>query len=105
MLSHKIKSKDYFEPQNINSANLYFVTKMTEGGRITIPAKCRELLGLSINDEVIIRIENGQAYLYTWEYAAKLAKELLQKHTKNHASLVDELIKERREEAARENDN
>lgn len=78
---------------------LEFRAQLAEGGRIVIPAKCRQALHLSIGDEVIIRIENDEARLYSLQHALKHAQTLVKQRNKKKLKLADMLIKERRAEA------
>lgn len=78
---------------------LEFRVQITDGGRIVIPAKCRQALHLSIGDEVIIRVANDEAHLYSLQHAIKQAQELVKKRNTKKLNLTDMLIKERRSEA------
>ncbi len=71
-------------------------TKITEGGRIVIPAEYRKALGLDIGDEVILRLEDGEVRIFTPSQAIKYAQELLRPYLPQGRSLSDELIAERR---------
>jgi len=71
-------------------------TKITEGGRIVIPAEYRKALGLDIGDEVILRLEDGEVRVFTPSQAIKYAQELLRPYLPQGRSLSDELIAERR---------
>lgn len=75
---------------------------MTEGGRIVIPAEYRQALGLHVGDELIIRLEDGSLRLFTPEQAIKYAQDLLRPYLPQNRSLSDELLAERRAEAAEE---
>ena len=81
---------------------LEFRTKIAEGGRMIMPAACRTALNLAINDEIIIRVNNEEAQLYSVEHALKRAKALVKKRNKKAISLTSLLIKERRAEARNE---
>jgi len=76
--------------------------KITEGGRVVIPAEYRRELGLEPGDEVIIRLEDGELRILTRAEAVRRAQALVERHVKRGRSLVDELSAERREEARRE---
>lgn len=76
-----------------------FRTQLTEGGRIIIPAKCRQALHLSIGDEVIIRVIDDEAHIYSLQHAIKRAQALVKQRNKKKLKLTDILIKERRAEA------
>jgi AbrB family looped-hinge helix DNA binding protein len=77
-------------------------TKVTEGGRIVIPAKMRESLGIEVGENVSLQINNNTLQVTTQKEALRQLRELVRKHVPEGVSLVDEMIKERREEAANE---
>ena len=76
-------------------------TKLGQGGRIVLPAEFREALGVNIGDELILSLKDDEVRVYTRRAAIKRAQGML-KHIAPGRSLVDELIQERRAEAARE---
>ena len=78
------------------------VTKVSAGGRVVIPAEFRKALGIKPGDELLIDVENGHLRLSTRGMALKWARELVRRYVPAGTSLADELIRERREEAARE---
>ena len=73
-------------------------TKLTEGGRVVIPAEYRQALGLHIGDELILRLEDGEVRIFTPQQAIKRAQELVSRYLPQARSLTDELIAERRME-------
>jgi AbrB family looped-hinge helix DNA binding protein len=73
-----------------------------EGGRIVIPAAFRTALGLKTGDDVLLRLEDGELRIFTPHEAIRKAQELLRPYLPTDRSLADELIAERRAEAARE---
>lgn len=75
---------------------------MSEGGRIVLPAKVRRELNLKCGDELLIFIEDGEIRLMTRRQAIKSAQELVSRYVTGGPSMADELIAERRAEAARE---
>ncbi|HZU70888.1 MAG TPA: AbrB/MazE/SpoVT family DNA-binding domain-containing protein [Ktedonobacteraceae bacterium] len=75
-----------------------FKTKLTEGGRIVIPAEYRQALGLHVGDELILRLEDGEVRIFTARQAIKRAQELVRRYIPQSRSLADELITERRQE-------
>ena len=77
-------------------------TKISAGGRVVIPAEYRKAMGLRVGDEVLLSLENGEVRLCTKEQARKRARDYVRRLVPPGVSLVDELIRERREEAARE---
>jgi antitoxin PrlF len=77
-------------------------TKVAEGGRIVIPAEFRRALGLRVGDEVILDLGEGQVTMLTPMQAIRRAQEAVRKHVPEGHRMVDDLIAERRAEAARE---
>lgn len=78
--------------------------KMSEGGRVVIPAEIRQALGLKEGDTVLWELKDGEALLTTKLARIRRAQALVQKYcpVKPGESVVDEFIAERRAEAARE---
>ena len=76
--------------------------KVAEGGRVVIPAEYRKRLGLRVGDNVILQLDDGEIRLYTVREAIRRAQEMVRRYVPEGVSLVDELIAERRAEAARE---
>jgi AbrB family looped-hinge helix DNA binding protein len=77
-------------------------TKLGEGGRVVIPAEIRQMLGLKTGSQVLLRVEDGELHLLTSRQAVKRAQALARPYIEPGVSVVDELIAERRVEAARE---
>jgi AbrB family looped-hinge helix DNA binding protein len=76
--------------------------KLASGGRIVIPAAYRKALGLREGDLVTMRLEDGEIRLYSFEEGLRRAQALVREFVPEGVSLVDELIAERRREAALE---
>lgn len=76
-------------------------TKLGQGGRIVLPAEFRKAMGIKPGDEVILSMKDGEVRVFTRQAAIKRAQGML-KHIAPGRSLADELIQERREEAAKE---
>lgn len=76
--------------------------KMTENGRVVIPASFRKALGIKAGDEVILRLEDDELRITTMEQRIRTAQRRARKYLKPGVSLVNELIAERREAAKRE---
>lgn len=70
-------------------------------GRVVIPARIREQLGIGIGDELVARIEGGCMILEKRENVLKRVKERFAS-VPDEVKLADELISERREEARKE---
>lgn len=69
---------------------------------MVIPSEYRKAMGLSIGDEVVIRLEKGELRLKSLRESVKSAQALVRSYIGKNRSLVDELIAERRSEAKRE---
>lgn len=79
------------------------VTKLTDGNRVVIPSSIRKSLGLRIGDTVTLVLQdNGEVRLLTQAEAVRQAQQLVRLQVPAERSLVEELLAERREEAARE---
>jgi AbrB family looped-hinge helix DNA binding protein len=76
--------------------------RVNENGRVVIPASFRQALGISIGDEVILRIVDDELRITTLRRRLQRAQGLVRKHVKSTTSLVDELIAERHEAARNE---
>lgn len=77
-------------------------TKVTDGGRIVIPSKIRQALGIEIGDSVTLSLENDQLKIISSNAALERLQKIFRSRVPEGVSIVDELIRERREEAAKE---
>ncbi|MDF2667880.1 MAG: hypothetical protein K0R67_186 [Paenibacillus sp.] len=75
--------------------------KISEGGRIVIPAEFRKALGVDVGDELILHMENDKMLLLTRLQAIAYVQEQMSAYRTNskERSLSDELIEERKREA------
>ncbi len=73
--------------------------KLGKQGRLVIPASLRHELGLELGDELVARAEEGRLI---FETRAVVVARLRERFNSIEGSLADELMAERREEAARE---
>jgi len=76
--------------------------KMSEGGRVVIPAEIRKALGVKDGDTVLWELVDGAAHLTTQRERMRRAQAFVRQYVPQGVSLVDELIAERRAEAERE---
>jgi bifunctional DNA-binding transcriptional regulator/antitoxin component of YhaV-PrlF toxin-antitoxin module len=72
------------------------------GGRIVVPASFLEALGVSEGDAVVMAVEGDELRLYGQDAAIRRAQRLVAQYVPADVGLADELIAERRREAARE---
>jgi AbrB family looped-hinge helix DNA binding protein len=79
-------------------------TKMSEGGRVVIPAEVRQMLGLKPGSQVLLSVEDGELRVLTTRQAIRRAQKLAEPYIQPGVSVVDELIAERRAENARDED-
>ena len=82
--------------------NLTVKTKVAEGGRIVIPAKMRQALGIEIGENVTLEIRDNSLHILSRKQILRRVKDSVKKSAKPNVSAVDELIRERREEFANE---
>ena len=76
--------------------------KVGEGGRVVIPAPYRRALGVDDDDYLQLRLEGDEVRIVSRDAAIRRVQELVAKYVPPDVNLVDELIAERRREAARE---
>ncbi len=72
------------------------------GGRIVIPAPYRQVLGLDDGTPVVIRLDGDDIRVTSHATAIRRVQEMIREYVPDDVSLVDELIAERRREAALE---
>jgi AbrB family looped-hinge helix DNA binding protein len=76
-------------------------TTVTPQGRVTIPAQLRREAGIEVGDTVVVHVEDGRVVVETRaQLAARTRRDVARAAA--GGSPVDELIAERRAEAARE---
>jgi bifunctional DNA-binding transcriptional regulator/antitoxin component of YhaV-PrlF toxin-antitoxin module len=78
------------------------VLNVTEDGRIIIPAQALAELGVTADERVSAALVDGAVVVDTLEAVIKRVQAEVRRHVPEGVSLVDELIAERRAEAARE---
>lgn len=76
--------------------------KMSDGGRVVIPAEIRQSLGLKEGDTVLWELRGGEAVLTTRLAQMRDAQAMVRQYVAAGVSLVDELIADRRAENAQD---
>jgi AbrB family looped-hinge helix DNA binding protein len=76
--------------------------RISQNGRIVIPASFRKALGVDVGDEVVLRLQDDELRITTQQLRIQRAQERARRYVKPGVSLVDELLAERREAAKRE---
>ncbi|MGI8925525.1 MAG: AbrB/MazE/SpoVT family DNA-binding domain-containing protein [Tepidiformaceae bacterium] len=82
--------------------NASSTVKISGGGRIVIPAEIRKALSLEVGDNVLLRVEGAELRIISRPEGIRRAQARLRKYLAGGPSPADELIAERRAEAARE---
>ena len=73
--------------------------QIRKSGRLVVPVKLRKALNIKTGDEILARLENDSIRLIPVQQAVNLAQKVVRQYVPQGVSLVDELIKARREEA------
>ena len=76
--------------------------RVTDGGRIVIPAEVRDRLGLSVGSELLLTVEDDHATLMNPKAARRRAQEKVRRYISSDVSLSEELMAERKNEARHE---
>jgi antitoxin PrlF len=76
--------------------------KIVSGGRVQLPVDVRRALSLSDGDTVLIEVVDGEVHLRPVRAAIKRMQERMRPYIIEGVSVVDELIADRRREAADE---
>ena len=74
--------------------------KMVDGGRLIVPAAMRKEMGLEKGDAVVMELHGDELRVRPARSALKRLRESLRGTVPEGVSVVDELIAERRSEAA-----
>ena len=77
--------------------------KINNQGRIVIPVECRAAAGFALGEEVLVEVVgDGELRLRSKRQALREAQAIVARGVAKHRDLVAELLRERRDEAARE---
>jgi AbrB family looped-hinge helix DNA binding protein len=76
--------------------------KMSDGGRVVIPAEIRNSMGLKEGDTILWELRGGEAVLTTRLAQMREAQAMVRQYVPANISLADELITDRRAENARD---
>lgn len=78
--------------------------KIGADGRVLIPADWREAMELTENEALVAHLEDGELRLHGSRVGVRKARAILRRYVPAGVSLADELIEDRRREAAEETD-
>lgn len=73
--------------------------RVSQNGRVVIPASFRKALGIKIGDEILLSLGDNELRITTQQARIRRAQQRLRQYMKPGESLVDELLAERREAA------
>ena len=76
--------------------------KISENGRILIPAVLRNQLHFNPGDELIMRVTDNELHLTSMQNAIKNAQALVNKYVPRNQSLINDLILTRKKEIKNE---
>ena len=76
--------------------------QIDNGGGIVLPANFRKALKIKAGDEILVRLENGSIRLIPLQPAIQFAQNAVKRYVPEGESLVEGLIKMRREAAGHE---
>jgi AbrB family looped-hinge helix DNA binding protein len=79
-----------------------FRSKIDKSGRIVLPAEVRGALGVAEGDSVLVVQDGKSIEILTPKEALRQAQDYFMKLAPAEVCMSDELMRERREEAARE---
>jgi AbrB family looped-hinge helix DNA binding protein len=76
--------------------------RVSENGRVVIPASFRKALGIEVGDEVVLELKHDELLITTQQQRIQRARERARKYLPKGVSLSKELLAERREAAKHE---
>jgi AbrB family looped-hinge helix DNA binding protein len=85
-----------------SQASQFTRVRVDSAGRVVIPSEVRQHLGIEPGQELILCEESLGIRLQTFQQAVKTVQAAFAPYKKPGVSVVDELIREREEEARRE---
>lgn len=77
--------------------------RVVQGGKVTIPIIYRKQFDIHDGEELLFDVQGDQIVISSFKTALATIRKLVSERCPEDVSLVDELIAERRLEAAREN--
>ena len=77
-------------------------TRVSENGRVVIPASFRTALGIEVGDEVVLELKQDELRITTQQQRIQRARERARKYLPKGVSLSKELLAERRKAAKHE---
>ena len=84
-----------------STSHKQFRVRLDTAGRVVLPAEFRRRWGLSAGDELVAEEDGPVLHIKMKELVLREVQEFFRRFIPPGVSLVDELIKDRREEVAR----
>ncbi len=85
-----------------SSGKKLYSARISKEGRVLIPARVRSELGLGEGQPLSMYVQDGEVRIVGRTQALRRMQQRMAKYKKPGESVVDELLRERRDEAARE---
>jgi AbrB family looped-hinge helix DNA binding protein len=82
-----------------------FRVRVDSSGRIVLPSELRQMLGIKTDSDLLLSSDARGIYLRNFEQAVKCVQRAFAPYCVPGESVVEELIKDREEEARRECDD
>jgi len=79
-----------------------YLANVAEGGRVVIPARFRKALGIRPGDKVVLQLSEGELRVYSRAEAVRRLQQEVARVVPKGVSLVQQLLRDRRKEAADE---
>ena len=76
--------------------------KIDRNGRLIIPSAWRKAMGVQDGDDVLLRFDGEELRVASQSASVKRAQQIVRQYVSADQSLVDDLLQERRADAARE---
>lgn len=71
--------------------------RVSQNGRVVIPASFRKAPGINVGDEVLLRVQEDELRITTQQRRIQRAQRRARRYLRSGNSLVEELLAERRE--------
>ena len=81
---------------------MYFHGKISDRGRIIVPAQLRRSLGFNSGSDIVLREHNGELHVISLKQAVKRVQNIAHEKIPDDVNLTDELLKDRRAEVQQE---
>lgn len=84
------------------TSSRYQTVELGAGGRLVIPAPMRAALGMKVGDKLTVALEDDQLSIHTYDVAIRRVQALMKKVDPDNRLTVDNFLRWKRKEAAKE---